>query len=308
MNELILQHNVTALSGELLLPKGARLDREALVELVRRRAGTPCPSRTFAELTGPQQDLREFLAAPPYNTIFADSGETEEILALMGQVPLLQPVIDALAYFQEKDFHTYRHCLMVFALATLLAKHLYPDDQRSLLGALAGPSHDLGKVCVPPEILLKSTPLTRGEAAILKNHALAGYVLMVYYTGDEENLPAKVARDHHERHDGSGYPRGISAFDEMVEIVILSDIYDALISPRPYRPISFDNRSALEELTKMAAKGQIGWLALKALVAFNRSSRPDFLDCEVSLDRRGQAPANNVYGLRAEGEGDRGSV
>ena len=308
MNELILKYNVVTLTGELVLPTGTRLDEKTLIDLARRRAGAPCPSRPFGDLTDLQRDLRKFLAAPPYNTIFADPGETEEILALMGQVDLLQPVIDSLGYFQANDFHTYRHCLMVFALSALLAKHLYPDDQRSLLGALAGPSHDLGKVCVPPEILLKSTPLTHDEAGILKNHALAGYVLMVYYTGDGENLPAKVARDHHERHDGSGYPRGISAFDEMVEIVILSDIYDALISPRPYRPISYDNRSALEELTKMAAKGQIGWLALKALVAFNRSTRPDFLHCEVSLERRGQAPANNVYGLRTEGKGDKVGV
>jgi len=306
MNELILQHDVVTVAGELLLSKGARLDEETLGDLARRRGVAPCPSRLFADLVEPRKDLRGFLAAPPYNTIFADLGETEEIITLMGQVELLQPVIDALDYFHAHDFHTYRHCLMVFALSTLLAKHLYPDDSRSLLGALAGPSHDLGKACVPLEILLKSTPLTDNEAGILRNHALAGYVLMVYYTGDAENLPAKVARDHHERHDGSGYPRGISAFDEMVEIVILSDIYDALISPRPYRPISYDNRSALEELTRMAAKGQIGWLALKALVAFNRSTRPNFLNCDVSLDRRGQAPPNNVYGQRVGGEGDQG--
>lgn len=308
MEKLILPHDVVTLSGELVLAAGARLDEETLGDLASRRAGMPCPSHPFADLTEPLRDLRGFLAAPPYNTIFADPEETEEILTLMGQVELLQPVLDSLGHFQAKDFHTYRHCLMVFALSALLAKHLYPDDQRSLLGALAGPSHDLGKVCVPPEILQKSTPLTHAEAGILKNHALAGYVLLVYYTGDGDNLPAKVARDHHERYDGSGYPRGISVFDEMVEIVILSDIYDALISPRPYRPISFDNRSALEELTKMAAKGQIGWLALKALVAFNRSSRPDFLHCEVSLDRRGQAPANNVYGQRADSSGDKGGV
>jgi len=304
MNELILQHQVVTLTGELLLPKGARLDEQTLADLARRRAGSPCTTRAFADLIDFQRDLRGFLAAPPYNTIFSDLVETDGIISLMGQVQLLQPVIDSLDYFHEKDFHTYRHCLMVFALSTLLAKHLYPDDQRSLLGALAGPSHDLGKTCVPLAILQKRTPLTHAEAVILKDHALAGYVLLAYYTGNIDHLPAKVARDHHERHDGSGYPRGISAFDEMVEIVILSDIYDALISPRPYRPISYDNRSALEELTKMASEGQIGWLALKALVAFNRHSRPNFHQCEVSLERRGLAPANNVYGQRADGEGD----
>lgn len=303
MEELVLPHDVVTLTGELLLPAGTRLAAATMADLARRRSGPASTSHPFADLAALQWDLREFLAARPYNTIFANPAETEEILRLMGQVHLLQPVIDSLDYFREKDFHTYRHCLTVFALSTLLARHLYPDDQRSLLGALAGPSHDLGKVCVPPEILQKRTPLTRDEASILKNHALAGYLLLVYYTGDGDHLTAKVARDHHERHDGSGYPRRINGVDEMVEIVILSDIYDALISPRPYRPVSFDNRSALEELTRMASQGQIGWLALKALVAFNRSSRPDYHHCDVSLERRGVAPVNNVYGLRV-GEDD----
>jgi HD-GYP domain-containing protein (c-di-GMP phosphodiesterase class II) len=307
MEDLILPHEVVNLAGQLLLPAGARLDAGTMAALARSRSGPACTSQPFAALTDLQRDLRGFLAAPPYDTIFSDPLETAEILGLMGRVPLLQPVLDALDYFRAQDFHTYRHCLMVFALSTLLARHLYPNDQRALLGALAGPSHDLGKVCVPAAILLKPTPLTRNEASILKNHALAGYVLLVYYTGEAEHLTARVARDHHERYDGSGYPRGINAVDEMVEIVILSDIYDALISPRPYRPISFDNRSALEELTRMAADGQIGWLALKALVAFNRRSRPDYHHCDVSLERRGLAPVNNVYGLRVDEEDGRGA-
>ncbi len=302
MEDLVLPHDVITLTGEILLPRGAWLDHRTCAELSRRLNERAVRRYPFANLTDLDKDLREFLGKPPYRDIFGDRLETEEILGLMGQVELIEPVIETLEYFREQDFHTYRHSLMVFALSTLLARHLYPDDQRSLLGALAGPSHDLGKICVPPEILRKSTPLTHREASILKHHAAAGYVLLAYYTGDFEHLTARVARDHHERRDGSGYPRGINSSDEMVEIVILADIYDALISPRPYRPVSFDNRSALEELTGMAARGQIGWLPLKALVAFNRGSRPQFHQCEVSMEKRGRPPAQNVYGIRENGD------
>jgi len=302
MRDLVLLHDVATLEGEMLLPAGAGLDEVALSELIRRRSGPACPSYSFSGLNTLKKDLREFMAKPPYDTVFSDLEDTDEILHLMGHVQLLSPVIDGLDYFREHDFHTYRHSLMVFALSALLARHLYPDDQRSLLGALAGPSHDFGKICVAPEILKKRTPLTMNELSALRHHTFAGYVQMAYYTGHFDHFTARVARDHHERHDGSGYPCGINSFDEIVEIVILSDIYDALISPRPYRPVSFDNRSALEELTKMAEKGQIGWQALKALVAFNRKSRPDFHECEVSMEKRGLPPVNNVYGMISEEE------
>lgn len=304
MENPLLSHDVVTLDGELLLPAGVRLDRSTLGELSRRRGNANSRSHPFATFATPVRDLREFMARPPYSIIFAEARETAAIQELMGRAELLEPVVDALEYFRKNDLHTYRHCLMVFALSSLLASHLFPNDRRSLLGAMAGPSHDLGKICVPPAILRKETPLTQGEANHLKHHALAGYLLLGYHTGDFDHLTARVARDHHERHDGSGYPRGIRSFDAMVEIVILSDVYDALISPRPYRPVSFDNRSALEELTGMARQGLIGWTALKALIAFNRRRRPDIHDCAVSLERRGQAPINNLYGQVVEDDGE----
>lgn len=59
--------------------------------------------------------------------------------------------------------------------------------------------------------------------------------------------------------DGSGKPRGIRLRDRMVEIIVACDVYGALVSPRPYRPVSYDNRTALEEITKMAENNQSGW-------------------------------------------------
>ena len=83
----------------------------------------------------------------------------------------------------------------------------------------------------------------------------------------------------------------------MVEIVIVADVYDALIMPRSYRPQSYDNRTALEEITTMAEKGKIGWEVLKALIALNRKNKPDFRDISVSSEKRGTPPVNNVYGI-----------
>ena len=63
-------------------------------------------------------------------------------------------------------------------------------------------------------------------------------------------MAARVARDHHEFRDGSGYMRGVKLNDPMVEIVAVCDIYDGLLSPRPYRTAAYDNRTALEEYQK----------------------------------------------------------
>jgi len=303
-----LKYDVHSIDGELLLPAGSVADQATLIDLTRRHGGNGHQSYSFSELGGPQADLKSFMAEPPYNTIFTDPSETRELLLLMGKIEMLSPVIDSLDYFREKDFHTYRHSMMVFALSTLLIRHMYPDDHHlTLLGSLAGPSHDLGKTCVPPDILQKQTPLTRPELEILKHHVLAGYVQLSLYTGDSDHLSAHIARDHHERRDGSGYPRGTDVFNEMVEIIILTDIYDALISPRPYRPVAYDNRSALEELTRMAEEGQIGWMALKTLISFNRRNRPNYQECDISSERRAIPPDNNIYGMIAE-ENDKKST
>jgi HD-GYP domain-containing protein (c-di-GMP phosphodiesterase class II) len=251
-----------------------------------------------------KEDLLHFLNQPPYHVIFADQRHVAEVLDLIDAVEVIVPVLQSLDYFKQHDFNTYRHILVVSALSTLLAKDVVPDYQDRIHEAATGPAHDFGKICVPLHILKKADPLTRSERNILKQHTVAGYVLLTYYFKDSQGLAAKVARDHHERKDASGYPRGISLKDPMVEIVTVCDIYDALISPRPYRPIAYDNRTALEEITAMCERNEIGWEVVKALVARNRKDRPHYSDCLVSREKRGAPPPGNVHGITAEERDD----
>ena len=165
---------------------------------------------------------------------------------------------------------------------------------------MTGPTHDFGKINIPLQVLKKTDPLTRTERSILEHHSLAGYVLLSYYLQDIHGFAFRVARDHHERNDGSGYPLGRHLNDLLVEIVVVSDIYDALISPRPYRPTSYDNRTALEEITSLAWQGKLNWGVVQALVACNGKSRPHYSECTVSMEKRGSPPADNRYGIIAE--------
>ncbi|GBE39330.1 MAG TPA: hypothetical protein ENG80_01375 [Nitrospirae bacterium] len=299
MSVLKLNYPVITLDGTELLAAGKELSEETLRELISSNSSS-YEINSLADHGSIKQDLVSFLKRPPYNMVFADQGQVAELLKLMEGVNLVSPVLQSLDHFRKNDFYTYRHILMVFALSTLVAGDLIEDYQDRIREAATGPTHDIGKLCISPDILRKAAPLTRAEHHNLEHHAAAGYVLLSYYFKDSKTLPVAVAKEHHERTDGSGYPAGLKLNDRMVEIVAVSDIYDALISPRPYRPVAYDNRTAFEELTTMAETGKIGWEVVKALIAHSRRDKPHFSECEVSAEKRGAPPPGNVYGIIAD--------
>jgi HD-GYP domain-containing protein (c-di-GMP phosphodiesterase class II) len=233
-------------------------------------------------------------------TIFSEQKEVNDLLSLLEAIRYPIPILQSLDYFREHDFYTYSHVLMVFVLSTILAKDLLPDYQERIRLSATGPTHDAGKICVPLHVLKKTTPLTKWERGFLEHHTAAGYVLLSYYYKDIQHLACKVALNHHERRDRSGYPRGILLEDPMVEIIAACDVYDALIMPRPYRSGAYDNRTALEEITEMAKQNKIGWDVVKALIARNRKSNPHYKEITISVEKRGTPPSYNVYGMITE--------
>jgi hypothetical protein len=88
--------------------------------------------------------------------------------------------------------------------------------------------------------------------------------------------------------------------DRLVEIVVACDVYDALISPRPYRRVSYDNRTALEEITEMGNRGKLDWEIVEALVVVNRKGKTPAGQCPVSVEKRGKPPEGNLYGILLE--------
>jgi HD-GYP domain-containing protein (c-di-GMP phosphodiesterase class II) len=153
-------------------------------------------------------DCNEFMSHPPYQTIFADQKESDTVMDLMEEVHVNAAVLESLDYFKTNDFYTYCHTLMVSILSSLLAQRLLPVSIDALKAIMTGPSHDLGKTCIPLHILKKTEPLTHSERIMLEHHAPAGFTLLVYYLRNSLDINAIVARDHHERRDGSGYPLG----------------------------------------------------------------------------------------------------
>ena len=291
-----LTHAVTDREGKPLMAAGTWLTRQVMETFASGQAATRRTCRLL-EYRQVRSDLLAYFTAAPYDLIFCESNRQDELLGIAGDVIIPEPVLESIHAFRDLDYYTYRHTLLVFALSILIARELIDDREALLQEVMAGPTHDIGKLCVPLEILTKETPLTKTEHAHLQHHSLAGYVLLSYYFQDHGILAAEVARDHHERKDGSGYPLGRSIDNLMIDIIMVSDVYDALISPRPYRPVSYDNRSALEEITRQADAGIISDTVARVLVALNRRSQPHFSQCAVSTECRGTPPSQNVYGM-----------
>lgn len=300
MSTLTLLHPVHTLDNRLLVPAGTVLSAETLDAIISSNRATSYQTHSLLEYGSVKRDLLSLLSQPPYDVIFADQKQIANLINIMENVHQVLPILQSLDYFKQHDFYTYRHILVVFALSLLLAKDLVSDYQDMIQKAATGTSHDFGKVCVPLHILKKTDPLTQSERSILKHHTGAGFVLLCYYLKDSENISAIVARDHHERKDGSGYPGGIKITDHMVEIISVSDVYDALIAVRPYRPVSYDNRTALEEITRMAENNKIGWDVVRVLTAHNRKDKPHYTEVKVSMEKRGTPPPGNLYGVTAE--------
>jgi HD-GYP domain-containing protein (c-di-GMP phosphodiesterase class II) len=134
------------------------------------------------------------------------------------------------------DQYTYTHSINVSILAVLLGKHLGLDRHSLLDLGLAGLLHDAGKEFVPAHILNKPGKLTEKEFQAVKGHPLDGYNLL----RKQRDMPVDVLRavlEHHERHDGTGYPRGIrgDGIGMYSRILVLVDVYDALTSDRVYK-------------------------------------------------------------------------
>ncbi|MGQ9654569.1 MAG: HD-GYP domain-containing protein [Thermodesulfobacteriota bacterium] len=300
MTELRIRHPVRTLERQVLLPAGTTVSPEVIHGLISSRPRAsyrPLPVLSYKTV---EKDSLFFMGAEPYRRIFEGAETISRILRVMREVRLVSPVLESLDYFKGHDPYTYRHVLIVFALSSLLASDLVEDYGDMIREAMAGPAHDFGKVSVPLGLLRKTGPLSRTERGLLEHHAAAGYVLLCYYQGEIYSFAAKVAKEHHERRDRSGYPLGIPLTDPMVEIIAACDIYDALLSPRPYRPTSYDNRTALEVLTEMAVEGKLDWAVVRALVSYNRKVRPHPSECQVSTEKRGVPPDGNLYGVIVE--------
>jgi putative nucleotidyltransferase with HDIG domain len=152
------------------------------------------------------------------------------------------------ATMKAKDPYTVQHQQRVTQIALSIAGQmgLQGDSMEKL--RIAGTLHDLGKISIPTEILVKPSKLSHLEFSIIKTHPMVGYDILKPLEFPPSTT--QIVLQHHERWNGSGYPHGLSGENILMEARILgvADVLEAMAANRPYRP-ALGIGMALEEIS-----------------------------------------------------------
>lgn len=138
---------------------------------------------------------------------------------------------------EYRDEETGNHVIRMAKYSRVIAEEMGLSHEECEDIEYAAPMHDIGKIGIPDGILLKAGKLNESEWEIMKCHTTIGYGILANSQSKYMQMGAIIALNHHERFDGKGYPMGIQGGDIplIARIVSVADIYDALVSVRPYK-------------------------------------------------------------------------
>ena len=163
-------------------------------------------------------------------------------------------ILKVLALVSEyRDENTYLHVKRVAGYSKILAKAIGLDKKNIELIYLSAPLHDIGKIGIRDNVLLKTDKLTDEEYEIMKSHTTIGYDILRHSSSPILQMGAKIALTHHERWDGKGYPKGLKEEEIPLcgRIVAIADVFDALTTIRPYKK-AWDLEEAMKFMQEQA--------------------------------------------------------
>lgn len=165
--------------------------------------------------------------------------------AMQGIISLLSSVVEV------RDPYTAGHQRRVGNLSAAIGEKMMLDEKTAAYLRMIGYIHDIGKIAIPAEILSKPGSLNDLEIQMIKNHPLNGYEMMLNV--DLPKMVGDTIYQHHERCNGSGYPKGLKEKEISIEahILMVADVVEAMMSHRPYRP-ALGLEKALDEISSNA--------------------------------------------------------
>ena len=315
--------------GGMLLSEGARLSESNIRQL--KKLG--CLSiyikdrytvETIEEIIKPKTMKRIHRLQANLNNIIVDFNKTgkvdrklvdtnvkgikETINEIVDEVVFSKNIFEHLISISIYDDYTMNHSLNVMMLSTIIARnrHFNMDEIKKL--AIGCIFHDIGKIFIPIEIINKPGKLTNEEFETVKNHSEKGYEFLKNYT-DLSVTSIDIALCHHEREDGSGYPRNLEGKEIHLysKIASICDVFDALTSDRSYRRAVPVNE-AMEYLLASSGDG----FSVETIKTFAESINVFPKDTLVSLSdgREGIIcePNNEIYSrpkIKIYGEGNK---
>jgi putative two-component system response regulator len=186
---------------------------------------------------------------------------------------------------ESRDEDTGEHVQRMSKYCEAFARFLDWPAERCQDFGLASSLHDIGKIAIPDRVLLKPGKLDMEEFVLMKQHPEHGYRILEGSTAELLRLAGVIAWTHHERYDGSGYPRGLKADGIPLEgrVTTIADVFDALTNARPYKP-AFPVERAVEIMRK-ASGSQFDPVLLDLFLGK--------LDDILAIKQRYSTPANS---------------
>jgi HD-GYP domain-containing protein (c-di-GMP phosphodiesterase class II) len=197
-------------------------------------------------------EIRATLKSQRFQKIFQQNPLIEQLMGNVDQVVgevLERDILTGLNSIRSHDEYTYHHCLDMSVTAIMIGRHLGFSKEQLKKLAIGSILHDIGKIFVDDAILNKQGSLTSEEFQRMKDHSVLGYIILKDHLR-LGILPPHIAYQHHERQDGTGYPRGLKGTNKisrgremyapgrmtiMGEIGAIADFHDACCSDRQYR-------------------------------------------------------------------------